>query len=140
MKNIGKLLSINIGKHKNKDKIPYDNCFVKKNMGIVGDIHFGSLKRQISILIINKLTEKSKLNYGKFEENLTIFSEYNNFKIKDKIIISDVILEIEQIGEACRSECRMKKKNIYCPMKDNAIYVKVLKSGKIKVNSQVKIH
>lgn len=133
MNNI-KILSVNLA-NKRGIKHPVKEIELS-NKGIKGDVHEGSVNRQVSIIDTNhidlfkKLTECRNINYGEFAENITV-SGLKDTKIIpfDKFIIGKAELEVTQIGKPFHDKFREIGNYV---MPRVGIFCRVSKTGLIK--------
>ncbi|MFA5779481.1 MAG: MOSC domain-containing protein [Elusimicrobiota bacterium] len=141
----GKIISINISVKKGTVKKPVKTACVKENFGIVGDAHSGS-GRQVSFIgwaavenWLKKKSEKIKINYGDFAENITTDGiDWNKAKVGDNIIIGETVkLKITQIGKECHFGCTIRKAVGDCIMPKQGIFAKVLIGGGIKIGDKI---
>ncbi len=100
----GVVLSINISKKKDEPKRPIAEGVFEVGVGILGDAHAGK-PMQVSILSAER-TEELKIETGEefspgsFAENVTVRDfPLETLKIKDRIGIGKVILEVVQLGK-----------------------------------------
>lgn len=143
----GKIISINISVKKGTGKRPVETGRVKENFGIVGDAHSGSC-RQVSFIgwdavenwLKNK-SEKVKINYGDFAENITTVGiDWGKAKIGGIILIGKTIkLEITQIGKECHSGCAIRKAVGDCIMPKQGVFAKVLIGGGIRIWDKIEV-
>ena len=143
---VGKIVAVSISKRKGIPKSNVDSAKLIKNYGIEGDIHAGNWHRQISFLAIesiNKMRAKGLpgLRPGAFAENITTeFLTLPGIEIGTRIKIgNDAELEITQIGKECHDKCAIFVKIGDCVMPREGIFAKVIKSGDIKINDEIRI-
>jgi MOSC domain-containing protein YiiM len=143
----GKIVSINISEKTGTVKKPVKTAFVKENFGIVGDAHSGS-GRQVSFIgwdavenWLKKKSEKIKINYGDFAENITTDGiDWNKAKVGDTIFIGKTVkLEITQIGKECHFGCAIRKAVGDCIMPKQGIFAKVLIGGDIEIGDTIEV-
>ena len=150
----GIVISINISEKKGTVKKPVKKASVKENFGIVGDAHSGS-GRQVSFIDwsavenwLEKKSEKIKINYGDFAENITTAGiDWKKVKTGDKIIIKKNVskclhfieMEITQIGKECHFGCAIRKAVGDCIMPKQGIFAKVLIGGDIKIGDKIEV-
>ncbi len=113
--------------------------------GIKGDAHAGPWHRQVSLLAIESI-EKMRakglaVGPGDFAENLTTRGiELHTLPIGTLLQIGDeVVGEVSQIGKKCHVGCAVFKQVGDCIMPREGIFVKVVKSGKVRVGDPVKV-
>ena len=134
----GRVVSINISKHKGVSKKPVKSCLINLQ-GLKGDAHSGKWHRQMSLLSIesvNKLREKGfNVNSRSFAENITTEGiDLLKISIGNRLKIgNDVILEVSQKGKVCTRPCSIYYKIGDCIMLKEGIFAKVIKPGKVKV-------
>jgi molybdenum cofactor synthesis domain-containing protein len=139
-----KVLSVNISEEKGVIKKPVDQIKIT-DTGIENDAHAGDWHRQISLLGKESIDsfEKvlgRKLEFGEFAENITTegITLYKTIP-GDKFFIGDVELEVTQIGKKCHGDgCTIFSQVGKCVMPKEGIFAKVLKTGVIKPNDDVK--
>lgn len=143
---VGNIVAISISKKKGIPKTNVHSARLIENYGIEGDIHAGNWHRQVSFLALEsiyKMQQKGlpNLRPGAFAENITTeFLELPNLEVGTKIKLGkEAILEITQIGKECHSKCAIFFKVGDCVMPREGIFAKVIKSGKIFVNDEIKI-
>ncbi len=143
---IGRIVAISISKKKGIPKSNVNSANLIEDYGIEGDIHAGKWHRQVSLLAIESI-EKMRagglpgLRPGAFAENITTeFLNLPEISIGTKIQIgSEAMLEITQIGKECHDKCAIFVKVGDCVMPREGIFARVIKSGRIKVNDEIKI-
>ena len=129
MSNKGRIISVNISEEKGTIKKPVPEILIDKN-GVVSDAHAGSWHRQVSLLSQDDIDCFSKeigreIAPGEFAENITISGiDLNRVAVLDRFRISDVELEVTQIGKECHGDscaifqqvgkCVMPKKGLFC--------------------------
>lgn len=141
---MAKILAVNISEKKGVIKKPVSEINVKIDHGIVGDAHAGNWHRQISLLGIESFHKMEamglKLKMGAFAENITTEGiVLYELPIGTKLQISEVVLEVTQIGKECHSGCAISVTVGDCVMPREGIFAKVLKEGKILPNNELKI-
>lgn len=140
---MAKVIDVNISEKKGEMKHPIDKGFFKLNYGLEGDAHAGDWHRQISLLGIESI-EKMKvlgakgLSSGKFAENITTEGiVLYELPIGTKLKISDVTLEVTQIGKECHNGCEIRKLVGDCVMPREGIFAIVLSEGHIKAGDEI---
>ncbi len=130
-----KVISINISEKKGTIKIPTDNAFFSFK-GIMGDAHFGTWHRQISMLSMESVQKFEnilgrKVHPGEFAENITTQGmELVNCKPLDKFTGYNLEFMVTQIGKACHGDgCSIFQQVGNCVMPKEGIFLKVLKEG-----------
>ena len=138
-----KVVSVNISKEKGTVKNPVDVITINEK-GIVGDAHAGNWHRQISLLSkesIEKFGVKAAriFKWGEFAENITIEGiNLSKISIFDKFLISDVELEVTQIGKKCHGDgCAIFQETGKCVMPKEGVFCRVVNGGIIKANDKI---
>ena len=140
-----KIISVNISKKKGTAKHSVPECQIDLN-GIIGDAHWGPVKRQVSLLAdekIKQFSEKTGRNFlpGEFAENITTSGiELQEIPVGGQLKIGDVILEVTQIGKKCHGdECAIFRELGKCVMPGNGIFCRVITGGDIKQGDAIVI-
>ena len=143
MSNKGKVISVNISEEKGTIKKPVPEILIDKN-GVVSDAHAGSWHRQVSLLSQDDIDCFSKeigreIAPGEFAENITISGiDLNRVAVLDRFRISDVELEVTQIGKECHGDsCAIFQQVGKCVMPKKGLFCRVVKTGKIKTDDTV---
>ncbi len=143
---VGRIVAVSISKKKGIPKSNVSSAKLIENHGIEGDIHAGKWHRQVSFLAlesIDKMRAKGLpgLRPGAFAENITTeFLTLPEIEIGTKVKIgNDAELEITQIGKECHDKCAIFVKVGDCVMPREGIFAKVIKSGDIKINDEIRI-
>jgi len=143
---VGKIIAVSISKRKGIPKSNVESAKLIDNHGIEGDIHAGKWHRQVSFLAIESIDKMrakglTGLRPGAFAENITTeFLTLPEIEIGTRIKIgNDAELEITQIGKECHDKCAIFVKVGDCVMPREGIFAKVIKSGNIKINDEIKI-
>ncbi len=155
----GKIIAVNSSKEKGKPKKNIRTGILRKNYGLVGDVHSGT-NREVSLLGWERVeiwlrtkNIKQKIKPGDFAENITTEGiDWNKIKIGTQIHIlpqsaicpasagqSAIVLEVTQIGKECHQGCAIRKLVGDCLMPKEGIFAKVIEGGKIKVGDIIKI-
>lgn len=142
MKQIGRVISINISEKKTVRKQPVENVEVLENHGIKGDAHAGDWHRQVSFLgieSIRKMQEKGlKVGPGDFAENITTEGvDLLSLPIGTRFAVGDVIFEVTQHGKICHTKCAIYYQAGDCVMPREGIFAKVIKGGSLKVGQEI---
>ena len=143
---VGRIVAVSISKKKGIPKSNVNSAKLIENHGIEGNIHAGKWHRQVSFLAlesIDKMRAKGLpgLRPGAFAENITTeFLTLPEIEIGTKIKIGQSAeLEITQIGKECHDKCAIFVKVGDCVMPREGIFAKVIKSGDIKINDEIRI-
>ena len=130
-------------KDKHKGIQAKEKISLEINRGIIGDMYASGGSKQVSILSLNsrKLIDKNDykgLCTKRFQENVTIENlNVKEFKIGDRIKISSSIIEITSTKKKCHKECFLYKNGRKCPLIDNVIFARVIKSGEISLQDKI---
>jgi len=127
--------SLSLKKGTVKNNVP---IITVDQFGVVGDAHAGSWHRQVSLLSVvsidafNQRTGK-KINCGEFGENISFVGiDAEHIGILDQLKISDVLLEVTQIGKECHGDgCTIFREVGKCIMPQEGLFARVLHGGKI---------
>ena len=130
------VVSINVSEKAGVVKQPVSKIALKVKHGIVGDAHARDWHRQVSLLAIEDIDIMRKklasLKPGDFAENITTRGvELCALPIGTRLFISDVELEVTQIGKKCHKGCAILKQVGDCIMPRRGIFTKVIKGGEI---------
>lgn len=142
-KTMAKVVSVNISETKGVIKNPIPEGKFETELGMVGDAHSGPWHRMVSLLAqesIDKMTNKgvSGLVPGKFAENLTTIGvDLHHLPIGTKFKVSDVLLEVTQIGKECHLGCEIRNLVGDCIMPREGIFARVLVGGNIKPGDEI---
>ena len=144
MRNLGKVISINISDKKGVVKEPIGSGLFIENHGLENDAHSGNWHRQVSLLAIesfNKMRDKGlELKPGDFAENITTEGiVLYELPIGTQLKIGETIQEVTQIGKECHTGCAISKTVGKCIMPKEGIFTKVLKGGIIKEGDTIEI-
>lgn len=145
-----KIISINISEKKGQQKTPVPEVRVIENFGIEGDAHASSKwHRQVSLLSIESIRKMKSLGIdaspGSFAENITtegidLMSLPVGTRLKLGNGSSCVIGEVSQIGKICHERCVIYEIAGDCIMPKEGIFIRILKSGKIKVGDPIFVY
>lgn len=143
--NIGKVVAISVSHRKGITKINVNSAKLIEDWGIEGDAHAGKWHRQVSLLANESIDKMRKaglpnLRAGAFAENITTeFLNIPKMKIGTKLKLGEAELEITQIGKECHDKCAIYARVGDCVMPREGIFARVVKSGNIKVNDEIKV-
>lgn len=112
--------------------------------GMVGDAHAGNWHRQLSLLdeadIEQLRAEGLELAPGAFGENLVIEGmALDEIGVGSLLRVGPVELEITQIGKQGHNHCAIYFATGDCLMSRNALFARVIKSGRIEPGAVVKV-
>jgi molybdenum cofactor synthesis domain-containing protein len=145
---MSRVYSVNISSEKGTVKVPVEEAIIEVGVGIVSDAHSGAWHRQISLLdneSIKFMQEQGKekginIKVGDFAENITTEGiDLTKLEIGDILKISDVVLEVTQIGKECHEGCEIMKKVGSCIMPRKGIFTQVVEGGKIKKGDNIEV-
>jgi len=142
---MAKVLTVNISDAKGEIKHSVPEGVRITELGVEGDAHAGDWHRQISLLgqeSIDKMTRKGAKDLipGIFAENITT-EGINLFQLPvgTRLVISDVELEITQIGKECHTHCEVYQQVGMCIMPIEGVFARVIKTGFIKPGDEILI-
>lgn len=142
----GKIVSINTSEKKGVRKKEVPEVSLKENYGIEGDAHASEKwHRQVSLLAIESVKKMQDMGLdvgpGDFAENITTEGiDLPSLPIGTKMTIGDdAEAEVSQIGKECHTKCAIYHQAGDCVMPKEGIFVKVLKSGRIKKGDTIKV-
>lgn len=142
---VGRIKAVSISKEKGRKKKNVETILLKEDFGIVGDIHAGTGKRQVSLLSlesIEKMKDKGlSLVPGDFAENITTEGiNLSSLKLNTKLKIGEkIILEVSQIGKECHQRCSIYYQAGDCVMPREGIFVRVLNGGYAKKGDRLEV-
>ena len=110
----GKIAAVCISKKKGERKTPVGQVVLREEHGIVGDAHAGNWHRQVSLLAKESIDKMRAMGLdvdnGDFAENITTLGiDLPRLVPGTRLQISEILLEITQIGKECHNRCA-----IYC--------------------------
>ncbi|MFZ3069727.1 MAG: molybdenum cofactor synthesis domain-containing protein, partial [Anaerolineaceae bacterium] len=142
---MAKVISINISIHTGTIKHPVEEATLRVNHGIEGDAHAGDWHRQVSLLdqaSINKMIAlgAKDLDPGIFAENITTEGiELFSLPVGTRLQVSEVELEVTQIGKECHTHCQIYQQVGMCIMPTEGIFTRVLAGGVIKAGDEITV-
>lgn len=142
----GKVIAVCVSDKKGEQKHEIPIGHLRENHGLEGDAHAGSWHRQVSLLatesvgiIQNNLA--FPLKAGDFAENiLTEGISLHKLPIGTKLRLGEALCQITQIGKECHRSCAIREKAGDCVMPREGVFVKILKSGKVKKGDAVVLY
>lgn len=140
---MAKVKAINIIEKKGENKHSIDKGFFKAGYGLVGDVHAGDSKRQVSLFAAESIEKiKNIENKGfctvKFSENITTEGiVLYELTVGTKLKIGGVILEVTQIGKECYLGCEVHNLAEKCIMPREVVFAKVLTEGEIVKGDEI---
>lgn len=137
-----KIEGLKISSEKKKPYIPKDEIYLC-NMGIEGDRHADGQDKQISVYSIEAAeidkTEMQGLCYGSYEANLMLSGvDLKALKKGDVLKIGEsASVMITSHKGKCFDNCDKFNAKLYCTLRANALYAKVLTEGVVKVGDEI---
>lgn len=136
--------SLNISEKKGTIKTPRKQITLT-HLGIEGDAHAGKWHRQVSLLAEESILSFEaelgrKIGFGEFAENITTHGlPVHHTKPFDKFVTPEVELEVTQIGKKCHgTNCEIFQQTGNCVMPKEGIFCRVIKTGIINENDELK--
>ncbi|MCK4244483.1 MAG: molybdenum cofactor biosynthesis protein [Candidatus Omnitrophica bacterium] len=142
---MGKIKSIYLGAQKGELKKKVNQANLRKEYGIIGDVHAGAGSRQISLLAEESIAQlrsrDEKIGAGNLMENLrTSGIELTSLLIGTKLKIDKtVLLEVTEIGKHSPQSEKVFAMPQGCLMPLDGIFARVLSGGMIKEGDTIKI-
>lgn len=143
---MGKVLAVCVSDVRGIQKRPVEEAELRENHGIVGDAHAGTWHRQVSLLgvdSVDKLQEKLdtiRLKPGDFAENILVEGmKVYELPVGTRLAVGSALCEVTQIGKECHHDCAIRKAAGDCVMPREGIFVKVLRSGRVKPGDAVEV-
>lgn len=141
----GTIKAISVSKKKGTKKVNVPEAELKTDFGIIGDVHAGTKRRQVSLLAVKSIDKMlamgAKVSPGSFAENITT-EGINLLKLSvgSKLELGEnVELEITQFGKECHSRCEIFEQVGDCIMPREGVFAKVNKAGVIKVGDTIEV-
>jgi MOSC domain-containing protein YiiM len=141
----GRIVAVSISSKKGVKKTNILLGSLIENYGLETDAHAGNWHRQVSLLAIESISKIRKkgldVNPGDFAENITT----QGIKLWELLVGTrlklgeDALVEVTQIGKKCHDRCAIYKQVGDCVMPREGIFVKVLKSGTIGTEDNIRI-
>lgn len=129
------VIAVNTSEKKGTIKRPQPTIQLTAN-GVEGDAHSGPWHRQVSLLAIESIDKFSKeanrtIRHGEFAENITTKGiELYHLKPLDRLVGTNVELEVTQIGKKCHGDnCNIFQEVGNCVMPKEGIFARVIKGG-----------
>lgn len=141
----GKIVAVCTSENKGERKKNIGSGLLRPDHGLEGDAHAGDWHRQVSLLAlesIEKMRQKGlDVNPGDFAENLTTENiELFTLPVGTQLKIgSEALGEVTQIGKVCHDRCAIYYQAGDCVMPKEGIFIKVLKSGQVKVGDTIEV-
>ncbi|MEG0020692.1 MAG: hypothetical protein RR728_09100 [Oscillospiraceae bacterium] len=141
--NKGKITAIKIFIEKGKPPVDVKMADCTLDCGLQQDRYAKGGERQLTlvdgaVLAQIKSSEAKGLCTQRFNANI----ETENFDVnavcpKDILLCGDVEFEVSQAKKECFDQCDFRKNNTRCPLPESVLFLKVKKSGKIKINDKI---
>ncbi|MFQ6090420.1 MAG: MOSC domain-containing protein [Candidatus Bipolaricaulia bacterium] len=135
----GRVLSINISDRKGVSKHPLEEAEFIVGLGIKGDIHAGTPKREVSLLdaaevAIVERENGLKLQPGAFAENLTTEGlDLRPLGIGTELLLGEEVrLVISQVGKECHLGCAIREEVGDCIMPRKGVFARVVRGGRVR--------
>ncbi len=134
----------NIFYHKLKKTPPINvkRALLVENKGLVGDYHFGEMDKQLSLSDLStidwiKNSNEDGLCFKRFLPNL-IVDEMEQISNNTIIDIGESKLIVTQNKKECHAkQCHLYNKGNKCKLRENVIYLNVLKGGSINIKDKI---
>lgn len=154
----GKIASVNLSRKRGQVKQPVEKAELICGKGFAGDGHLGFGHRQVSLLMLESITEQKKRleqagvescqeNQGKkislapgvFAENLTTLGiDLSGICVGEELVVKDRIrLRVSQIGKECHTRCAVYRLVGDCIMPALGIFCEALDSGTVKPGDKI---
>lgn len=139
----GVVLSINISKKADEPKRSIEEGVFEVGVGVLGDAHAGK-PMQVSILSAERVKELEaetgeEFFPGSFAENVTVRGvAIETLKIKDRIGIGEVILEVVQIGKP-KDVAHTYSYKGHSLLPKYGVFANVVRGGVAAPNDEVKL-
>lgn len=112
--------------------------------GLQGDRYAQGGERQLTLVDSKLLKQlKARDEKGLCTQRFNANIETENFDVKtvcpkDILLCGDAEFEVSRAKKECFEGCDFRRNNARCPLPENVIFLKVKKSGKIKINDEIK--
>ncbi len=139
----GSIVAVSVSENKGTKKKNVESVELKEDFGMIGDVHAGTRKRQVSLLAvesIDKMRAKGvNVSSGDFAENITTSGiDLVALDVGSRIRIGEsVVLEITQKGKECHTRCEIFYQAGDCIMPREGIFARVVKGGSIKPGDEI---
>jgi len=135
----GQIVSINISDTKGVSKTPVpERVQLKPGWGIVGDVHAGTPRRDVSLLPCEAL---GGVAYGGYGENIdTEGLAILELPVGTVLTIGTAVhIEITQLGKVCPSRCSIYYSLGNCIMQEKGVFAVILAGGEVGVRDEVAV-
>ena len=142
---MGEVLAVCVSGVRGIQKGPVEEAELREGHGIVGDAHAGDWHRQVSLLSresVDALQEKIAfpLKPGDFAENILVDGlRVYELPVGTKLMVGTALCEVTQIGKECHQDCAIRKAAGDCVMPRQGIFVRVLRSGRVRPGDRVTV-
>lgn len=141
---MAQVVSVNISEKKGAVKREVPEIRLKLRHGIVGDVHAGDWRRQISLLAeesVDKMRDLlPQLAPGAFAENIdTRGVDLKALPVGTRLRLGEAVVEVTQIGKECHSDCAIKRTAGKCVMPTEGIFAVVVKEGTVRKGDEIEI-
>lgn len=142
---MAKIKAISVSQTKGVRKKNVDSALLKKDFGIVEDVHAGTKNRQVSLLATESIAKMQAkgldVTSGDFAENITTAGiDLLSLKLGSRIKLgSAVILEISQIGKVCHTKCSIYYQAGDCVMPREGIFGRVVQGGIVNTGDELEV-
>lgn len=141
---MGSVIAVCISERKGVRKKEVPEITVKREHGIVGDVHAGNWHRQISLLADESIETMRKLGLtltpGAFAENIvTAGLDLKTLPVGTRLRVGETLLEVTQIGKECHNDCAIKKATGKCVMPTEGIFATVVEEGVIRPGDAITV-
>jgi len=139
------VISVNVSEGKGTPKRPVPEIECREGLGVVGDAHAGTPRREVSILDQAEIAAFAaqhgiKVPPGTFAENITTQGlELASVEVGDEILVGEVHLRVTQIGKSCHEGCAIRELVGDCIMPRVGVFATVLSGGKIRPSDPVRL-
>ena len=130
---------------KGVSKKPVEAGQLIEGLGLEGDAHAGTPRRQVSLLCTSSV-EKMRaagldVGPGDFAENLTVEGcESGDFRLGAVIRLArGPVLEVTQIGKRCHKGCAIRELAGDCVMPREGIFARVVRGGKVAAGDTLEV-
>jgi len=141
----GRIKAISVSKERGTPKTNVREADLKADFGIVGDVHAGSWRRQVSLLAVESIgtiaAKGVKITPGDFAENITTEGiDLSGLQTGSKLRLgSSAEIEVTQLGKRCHRRCRIFEQVGDCIMPREGVFAKVTRPGRIEVGDFIEL-
>ncbi len=141
----GKVKAVCTSSRKGVSKEPVAEVNLVVGVGVEGDAHAGTTKRQVSLLCGNSIEKiralGAEVGPGDFAENLTVEGcTWRDFPLGARIQLArGPLLQVTQIGKECHTGCAIAEQVGTCVMPKEGIFARVLKGGPVRPGDELEV-